>query len=217
MEKKRNNKLMIVVILLACVVGLSVGFAAFSTILNIKSSARVTPSKEDFKPGLSGSEDGSTDPVPPDKTGEGVDATDAVITEKDGNTEISNLSATFKKPGQKVVYTFYMRNTSPYILYLKNITFKDANGSSAKKVCTGESGATNSLVQAACNDIVLSVKPGGSDPITETQENIVNHSIAKGETEPVVVTIEYLPGGNVADGNFSVQFGDVSIEYRTAD
>ena len=49
MEKQRQIKLLSIVALVIAIAGMTLGFAAFSTTLNISSSATVTPNSEDFK------------------------------------------------------------------------------------------------------------------------------------------------------------------------
>ena len=49
MERQRQIKILSIIALVVAIVGMSLGFAAFSTTLNISSSASVTPDSEDFK------------------------------------------------------------------------------------------------------------------------------------------------------------------------
>ncbi|MBQ3511969.1 MAG: hypothetical protein IJA30_06735 [Bacilli bacterium] len=49
MEKERQIKLLSIIALVVAITGMTLGFAAFSTTLNISSSATVTPNSEDFK------------------------------------------------------------------------------------------------------------------------------------------------------------------------
>lgn len=49
MEKHRQVKMLSIIALIVAVSGMTFGFAAFSTTLNISSSATVTPSSDDFK------------------------------------------------------------------------------------------------------------------------------------------------------------------------
>lgn len=49
MEKDRQVKVLSIIALLVAVVGMSLGFAAFSVTLNISSSATVKPSSDNFK------------------------------------------------------------------------------------------------------------------------------------------------------------------------
>ena len=49
MERNRQTKVIAIVALCVAVVGLTLGFAAFSNTLTISSSATVTPNESDFK------------------------------------------------------------------------------------------------------------------------------------------------------------------------
>lgn len=57
MEKQRQMKLLSIVALVVAIIGMTLGFAAFSTTLSISSSATVTPNSEDFKISLYGMND----------------------------------------------------------------------------------------------------------------------------------------------------------------
>jgi len=225
MEKDRSTKLMVIIALLVGVVGLSIGFATFSTMITIKSSAKVTPSRDAFTTELSPDPDkpgGETpDPVPPE-TGpsddDEVEATPGEIDNSDiHNPVIKNLHVTFTKPGQSATWTVYAHNSGQYLAYLKSITFNNVTGKSSPKICTGAAGTTDQLVQDACQGIQLSVKAGNDSAVTATKTNITNHTLVKGGSEPIVIKIEYLAGSAWADGDFDVSLGDVVLEYRTAD
>ena len=134
MEKERSSKVIAIVALLVGVVGLSLGFAAFSNSLTISSSAKVEPTGETFDVDFSSSSSETlTDAVQGVSTPSTVVATDATINNT-GNPTISGLGATFTEPGQSVTYTFYARNTGEYKAYLNSITFKNAQGGSNPRV-----------------------------------------------------------------------------------
>ena len=48
MEKERHIKILSIIALVLAIAGMSLGFAAFSTTLNISSSASVTPNSDNF-------------------------------------------------------------------------------------------------------------------------------------------------------------------------
>ena len=48
MEKNRSTQLIAIIALVVGIIGLSVGFASFSSVLSIKSSADVKPDKDSF-------------------------------------------------------------------------------------------------------------------------------------------------------------------------
>lgn len=221
MEKDRNTKVIAIVALLVGVVGLSLGFAAFSNTLTISSSAEVTPSAEDFNVDFSATTSGnvSTDPVVPvlNPTGvTGFEATNGAI-DNSGSPTITNLHATFTEPGQTATYTFSSKNIGKYIAYLKSVVFEPVTGESVTKKCTPGTGTTAALVNDACNDITLSVKVGSESATTASLANITGHSLAIDANEEVTVTISYAQDGHRADGDFTVAFGDVVLTYSSVD
>ncbi len=216
-NKEKNNKVLAVAALLVAIVGLSIGFAAYSGTLTIKSGATVTPDKDTFSIDFTNTPDGvDPDPIIPEVYPEGVKADPAIIDNTD-NPTVSGLKAYFTAPGQKVSYTLYAYNNGQYSTYLKNILFKNVSGATSSRVCTPGTGASDALVQTACDDIVLSVKVGNEAAVTGTKDNITNHALVKDSSEQIIVTIEYLANGDLSDGPFDVQFGDVTLEYRSAD
>lgn len=221
MEKDRGTKIIAIAALLVGVVGLSLGFAAFSNTLTISSSAEVKPDQSKFNVDFSATSSGevSTSPVTAvlSPTGvEGFTATDGTI-DNSGDPKITNLHAKFTEPGQTATYTFSAKNIGEYIAYLKTISFANVAGESATKVCTPGTGTTASLVSAACEDITLSIKVGNEAVTTGSVASITNHSLAIDANDPIVVTITYAAGGHRADGDFTVAFGDITLTYSSVD
>ena len=216
MEKDRSSKVIAIVALLVAVVGLSVGFAAFSSTLTISSSANVTPNSDTFKVVFSSNDTTlTTEAVNGNVTGTGASATAATIN-NDTNPTISGLAATFTEPGQKVVYTFYAHNSGEYEAFLKSVTYANVTGKSESRVCTPGRDTTAALVTNACDDISVKVNVGTTNTTASTAD-ITGHSLAKKAFEPVTVTIEYASNGDRADGDFSVAFGDISLVYSSVD
>lgn len=217
MEKERSSKVIAAVALCVGVVGLSLGFAAFSNTLTISSSASVKPNADTFNVDFSSSETAlATDAVVPVKNPTTLNAASASIDNTSSPT-ITGLSAEFIEPGQSVTYTFYARNEGEYEAFLNSITFANANGETSSKVCTAEGETTQSLVDAACQDITLSVKVGNEAATTGSVADIESHSLAVDGSETIVVTIDYATDGARADGNFSVKFGDITLVYDAVD
>ena len=206
MEKQRQTKVITIVALVVAVFGISLGFAAFSNILTISSSATVKPDASSFSVLFSSSSTSQlTDPVTATGTNNAT-GEDATISD----TTISGLKANFTAPGQSVTYTFYAHNVGSYIAYLRSINFNDG-----KSCAATSSDTTASLVTAACDDISLSVTVGSLSATANTE--VSNHSLAIDAYEQVVVTITYASDGDRADGPFDVTFGDVELEYSSAD
>lgn len=223
MEKDRSTKVIAIVALLVGVVGLSLGFAAFSNTLTISSSAEVTPDPTTFNVDFSATQTGavSTSPVTPTLTPTGVtgfEATDATIDNSGvGTPKITGLHATFTEPGQKATYTFSAKNIGEYEAFLKSIAFENVTGESTTKVCTPGTGTTAALVTAACEDINVSIKVGSEAVATGSVGSITNHSLAIDANDPIEVTIEYATNGHRADGDFTVAFGDIVLTYSSVD
>lgn len=226
MEKDRTAKTVAICALLLAVVGVSLGFAAFSQGLTISSSATVTPSDNMYIYFASSNQktDGGAIVAEP------VSATPAQF---DGDTEhkaiidnsdskspkITDLRADFTAPGQSVSYSFYAYNAWEYDAYLKTININAAKTCTAKdgSLSTDESikASQEAKITAACDGISLSVKVGNDAAVSTTTGNIDNHILAKDGFEPVVVTITYAADSSVADTDFNVTFGDITLNYSS--
>ena len=217
MEKQRNGQYLAIVALIIGVVGLSIGFSAFSNVLKIQASADVSPDASTFNVDFSSSQtEVLANEITPVVTPASITATAAVIDNTSVPT-ISNLSASFKEPGQKAVYEFYAFNAGELAAYLKSIVYENVTDSQATKVCTAKEGTTDALVQKACDGISVSVKVGDEAVVTSGKSGITGHELAKGVGEKVVVTIEYQADASRADGDFTVKFGDISLNYSSVD
>ena len=218
MEKDRSSKVIAIVALLVAVVGLSVGFAAFSSTLTISSSANVTPNADTFKVVFSSNDTTLTENAVTGTPTGGAIATNATI-DNSANPKITGLSATFTEPGQKVVYTFYAHNSGEYEAFLKSVTYANVKDAASSKVCTPGRDTTAALVTSACDAISVKVNVGTTSTTSTTSStaDITNHKLAKAAFEPVTVTIEYASNGDRADGDFSVAFGDISLVYSSVD
>ena len=213
MNNNKTYRIIAVVALLLGVVGVTLGYAAFSSTLTISSSADVTPDSSTFNVDFSSSSSSvvANDIMPVlSAVVTNFTATDAVI-DNTSDPTISNLKATFTAPGQSVTYTFYAYNTGQYIAYLNSIVF------SGNKTCTAKSGTQQSLVNTACNGISLSIKAGSEAVTTTSIASITGHSLGINNAEEIVVTISYAVGSGVADGDFEVTLPSIVLTYGSAD
>ena len=205
MRDSNKTKVIIIIALLISVAGLSFGFAAFTSSLTIKSSADVTPSNTSFNVSLSTSNSSlATGNVTPTVTG-GATGSSATL----NASTISGIKATFTAPGQTVKYNFYAYNSGSFIAYLNSVSI-------GSKTCTPGEGTTASYVTSACNGIKISVKVKDTS-FNSSNTNISSHALAKNSSEVVEVTVSYDTGAAVADGDFSVAFGDTVLTYGSAD
>ncbi len=225
MERTRNIKILSIVALIVAVIGLTIGFAAFSSSLKISQSATVKPSDELFNVSFSSSKDSfAENNVAGVVSNESVmTATNAIIDNSNYKAPIiKNLSAEFTEPGQSVTYTFYAYNKGNYDAYLKSIVFENEKTSTTFKKCTAGVGTTDALVQSACNDIKVTVTVGEDTDLISTSSSmatISNHSLDKKVFDKITLTIEYENNNSSqrADGDFSVSFGDVVLTYGSVD
>ena len=217
MEKNRNAQVIAIVALVVAVLGLSVGFASFSNVLNIQASANVKPDNDTMNVDFSSSIDSVTvAEITPTATPNSIVTTNATI-DNSADPTISNLNATFTEPGQSVVYKFYAYNAGELNAYLKSIVYANAAGSNATKVCTAKEGTTDALVQKACENILVKVKVGNELETATGKASITGHSLAKKTGEMITVTLEYAAGAERTDGDFSVAFGNITLNYSSAD
>ena len=207
MEHTRKQKLFIVMALFIAIASLSVGFAAFSTTLNISSSASVNPNSDSFKVKF------STNPnslvvgaVTPSSNSNGLTASNGSINNTTQPT-LTNLSATFTSPGQYVEYTVYARNEGEYTAYLNSVNFL------GEKTCEPVGNTTQSLVEAACNSINTVVYVASTEYRETTP--ISNHSLAKSSSEQIKIRLEYASNGTSVDGDFRINFNDIMLVYST--
>ncbi len=211
MEKDRQTKIIAIVALFIGVATLTLGFATFSAKLIIQTKAEVTPNADSFKVLLSKEQNSVIEgKVNPSGIG------DAATINNTGTPTISGLKAKFVNPGEKVVYDFFAVNTSKLDAFLSKIDYENVPGKTVNKVCTASEGTTASYVERACNNIRVTVKVGEDDKACQTS-TYNGHRLVSKTGEKVVVTIEYDPDGAITDGPFSVEFGDITLNYSTTD
>lgn len=218
MNKEASTKIIAVVALALAIVGVTVGFAAFSNTLTISSEATVTPDEDLFDVNFSSTDEEETDGAVIANPDEGdYYGNEATIDNSDSPT-IRGLKANFTAPGQEVTYSFFAHNAGEYNAYLNAVTFANVGETEKTKVCTPADGTTKALVDTACEDISVKVKVKNDEFIT-SNGTVSSHMLAKGAFEPVVVTIAYKTNENIniADGDFDVAFGDITLTYGSVD
>ena len=217
MEKDRSSKIIAIVALIVGIVGLTVGFAAFTRDLNITfSESNVKVSGDLDVKILASSNAGDTSKTVAGTLNGATSALDATIS-TDGLT-ISNLDATFNDKNQSVEYDFYIYNNSEYDSYLKKVEFLNYSGNSINKVCTAVSGTTQSLVDAACEDISLTIDIGGETVLDTKDANFTVPKITKGQTSAAKIVISYNGGDDsavVPNGDFKINFGGIKLSYSS--
>lgn len=232
MEKQRQMKLLSIVALVVAIIGMTLGFAAFSTTLSISSSATVTPSSEDFKINVYGVKDQQSvseiinnnyqfDDVYLSSTN-GVafanNADSAVATINNSTHTISGLKALFDNNIGDVSYIFVIKNEGKYDAYLPTTKHIQDSGYfwqyDPEKLCTPSDDASLDLVNDACNGIwgTAFIWDTTTDGVAKySLENYL--TIPAGGVEYLVVHFEY--NGPFADGPFNVEFDDIQLTFST--
>ena len=204
-RRYRQSQIIIIIALVAVMLGVSVGFAAFSNVLTIGSSAQVKPDSSTFSVLFSSS---GTTQATSAVSGTGSGGASGGSASISGTT-ISGLKANFTAPGQSVTYTFYSHNVGSFIAYLRNVNFGTGRN------CLAGIDTNSDMVDAACKDISVSVTVGDSTYIEDTI--VTGHGLSIGMYEKIIIKITYASNGNFADGDFSVYFGDISLIYSSVD
>ena len=214
MVENKGYKAMSIIALIVGVIGVTLGYAAFSNTLTISSSADVTPDASKFNVDFSSANNAvQTNDITPVLNPNNVQdftASDATI-DNTSDPLITDLHASFTEPGQTATYTFYAYNAGEYIAYLNSIVF------SGSKTCTARTGTTQGLVDDACPGITLTVTVGSETATTTSVANITGHSLAIGSADTITVVIAYEANSAIADGIFDVVFPDVVLTYASAD
>lgn len=215
MDRDRSTKVIAIVALCVAVFGLSVGFAAFSNDLTIKSEATVKPNASDFDVNFSSSDTSETDGTVTATSTAGVTAQDATINNATAPT-ISGIKVEFTEPGQSAKYSFFAHNAGKYNAFLNNVTFKNAKDANTNIACVAAEGTNANMVASACQGISIKVKVG-TTTFAEPTPTITSHELPIDQYEPVEVTIEYKTGAARADGDFQVNIGDIVLTYGSVD
>lgn len=215
MRKNNKNKIFIIIALCIAISGLTIGFAAFSKVLTISSSADVDPNPENFSVEFSSSEGNVVvDDIVPTTTGD-VEASNAIINNEDTPT-ISNLNISFTEPGQSVNYQFYVINTGDYDAYLNKIFTSNAVNSTSYKVCKPLPGTTQESVDEVCDAISVTITANSGLSYTLSNQEMVNSSkFLRGSSTLFNLTVNYDSSAKEADGDFIVEFGEVVFEFSS--
>ena len=188
-----NNKGTKMITLAALIVGvvcITIGFAAFTTSLTIKSTAQVTPTNNFNGQVYFVKDASSTTKAAATYTGS-LGSTATVST--DGQT-LTISASKFTAPGQSETFTAHVYNASPYTAYVASVSIGALSCPS-----TG----IGSLALAACKTLTLSMDAKKGD------------SIAAAGHDTVIFTVTY-PSGKYSDESFTATFADSKINYTKA-
>lgn len=217
MKKDGSVKVISILALVVCILGLSVGFAAYSSTVNIELSPTVKPDKSTFKVEFSSKDSASinnvSNEINPVVNSSEVKANSILAS---GNN-ISGLSAEFTEPGQSATYTFYAYNGGEYDAFLNSIAFSNASDSNSIRRCVSSTGILDSSVQRACQGISVSIKVGKEAFTKSSLANISNHLLPVNSAEQITVVIQYEKGSFETNKPFTVYFGDITLAYSSVD
>lgn len=208
MEKSRRNKKIVLIVLLLIVVGLSIGFAAFTATLKIQSSASVIGDKNTFKVVFSESAS--------EVTGSQTAVSGVASAGTFNGTELTGLTATFTQPGQTATWEVYAFNAGQFDAFLKSVTFENATGATSTIKGVAGDGTTQSYVDEAVKGMSIKVDVRG-ETYTATKTGITNHKLTQADGEKITVTLSYDSTAAIADGDFTVNIGDILLGYESVD
>lgn len=196
--QERNSKVIAIVALCVGVVGLSLGFAAFSANLTVSSSASVTPNANTFI--LT-----TANATCVDGAGETVDGMTA--TASGTSIAVSLPEAAFTAAGQSL--TCSVDVTSPN--YDANLT--SVTGGPLSCDLTSTAGT------AACAAIDVIVEHGTAAVGTMDKTTALNYTtgvaLAKGVAQTIEFKIDYPAQSQLPDGTLNVTIPNVVFAYET--
>lgn len=227
---RKDKKLRVVALVALCisVLGLSLGFAAFSNTLTISSSATVSPDETDFDINIYGMEENalcdrdfsfdllsSATIGAPDCNSTSKSATVSEISDSGKSVTISNIEVGFSEPDEDAYYYYLIKNEGEYDAYLDVDSLVELfNGKTG--TCVPSDDANVDMVNKACESIKLYVALTGvdGDNYVDVSQSSV-YKLGKGSTILVEMGIRYKKDGERADGDFSVDFDDIVLEFTS--
>ena len=241
MRKNRQMQLILILAICVSIVGISLGFAAFSNTLTISSSAIVKPDQKDFFLRAYGLAEANMDEdlwsYEPYKSTNiskpfiyGGSATDAVIESSNGENgkneiTISNLHMTWTEPDQAVEYWFMIKNEGHYDAYIAQSEFDKLVNLNESIICTAITGTSEDMVENACDYMDIHIEAHSSDQTIQldkdggTGENYIKINKYTSESDfdyiTIALVIQYKLDAR-ADGDFKVTFPNISLEFTSA-
>ena len=165
MEKERGAKIIAIVALLIAVVGLTVGYAAYSSTLTINGTATVDPAswKVNFGYKTGNSLTGTI-------KGHATETTAPTL----ADTTISGFDVTLKAPGDSVTYNFLIKNSGTLNARLANFTM-------GTLTCAPNEGSNISPEDATklCGELKYTLTYAGAGGSTITTGEILNPNNSK--------------------------------------
>ncbi len=195
MEKERGFRVIAVIALMVAVVGLTIGYAAYSTTLKINGTANVDPAVWDVKFAYTNTTDTALTAT---KTGFAAVNAEATLTD----TQVSGFDVTLKAPGDSVTYNFLVANKGTLDAELSTFTM----GSLSCAPATG-SQATQEEATAVCSELTYSLTGVTANSVLED-----------GTSTPVTLTLAWKATGTAtASDDIAITVGETTLIYTQAD
>lgn len=224
-----DKKKYLILALVVGVFGLSIGLAAFSSTLNIKSSTTVKPDSSNFRIKISASEtDSNVTNIAPDyswssskiKKPQGNNVT---ISSSNNAFSIGDIEVLFTTPGQNVHYVFYAHNIGNLDGYFSSTLANNISGYDNYIKCTAGEGTTDVLVQETCKCIKLEAAFLPPKYAWHSHEitNVLykpkhSNELKKQAVMPMWLSLIYDGEcSTIADGPFNVEIGDIEYTFST--
>jgi len=202
--ENRGSKAMAIAALVVGVVGLTIGFAAFTSTLTINSTATVTGTKDEFMGKVT--VDASS-----------FDCTGSAQVTQVSDTTIS-VSATLANPGDKATCTGTVTNGSPYTAYLNGVTgFGITSVLPEGTLKPATDAYLSNITEEDMKVTIIDGEEASGTKYTTDNSTISGSTIEAGDSKTLVVVIEYVEGADVADGDFKTTFNPITLTYGTAE
>lgn len=209
MGHEKRTKVIAILALIVAVLGLSVGFSAYSKTLNIQNvQATVQGNENNFSVVFSTASDKAS---PGSVNGSINSGSGTVGSATLSGTTISNLTATFESASSgQIQYSFYVYNNGSIPAYITGITF-------GEKTCTGGPGTNSELVSSACSVISNPLVSVNGTFCSFTQKISNSKKIDPGTSIPIYVLLTDNTSYTSAtvDGDFTVKYGDITLTFSS--
>ncbi len=206
MEKNKTFKIVAIVGLVVAVIGLAIGFAAFSATLNI-STFNATAKAGDADAVFANLVTFQNDAACTVSTGSTATATAGTAT---GHTW-SGITATFTKPGDVITCTATIKNTSAYTAYLTKLV------TSGKITCSGSAQNKDAVCTAMSGKIEVGKDSASFSSSAAAKLGSPSATIASTTgTTTAKVTLTYASNGAVPDADVTVTIPAITTTFATA-
>ncbi len=195
MKTERQTKILALIAIVIAIGGLSIGFAAFSTTLNINGAAQVEASSWEII-----FENLSAETV----TGTATEL--AAPTIATGSTTISGFDASLTTPGDTIVYNFDVTNNGTFDAEIGTLTV-------AAPTCTGTGATATTDAANVCGNLTYTLT------YTDGTAVAVNDTLDAGQTRGMKITLTYAADTTAAElpaALVEVTTLDASIIYNQA-